>query len=325
MVDVDVELHRIRPHRDLIGDAAVQAVAHRVDVPVTLAGAPRDVADAELERMRAGDIRERRAVIEHVARAVDEELPRAILPAGGLLEHADHRGVHRADRVANGALEGFLHGAVDEHAIGERDRDVGRDLTLDREVVIRPCFRGEQGAAGSAGHIENRRPVARGLLHVEHAELHLRRGLHGHPHASVVDVRVVRHGLTQVRLIRPDVRVVPVLVVELVGHPFRRGRAPAGQVEPRLAAAQRSAKPRVDVEHVVDAIRSPKARILQPLREVAAAESFGRAVHEQHAVERVAAFARDDVHAHAAARGIGAGARIVDGDFLRRRHVERDL
>ena len=236
-------------------------------------------------------------------------IPGSILPPRRLLQHVDHERTQTFDRVANGPLDLVHDGAVDEQAVGQGRRHIGHDLPFERKVVFGRRFVRQRRADG-------RGIVAGRLLLVGAAYLHAWGRLPREAQTDVVDVRVVRDGPVHVRLVQPHVWIVEILVVELVRRVFRGDGVPGGEIEPHPVPLERSPKSGIDVEQSSDRVGCAQTRVLVALREIVALQRAARTVHEQRAVERVPAFARNDVHLDPGGVGVGAGAGIVHRHFL---------
>ena len=153
---------RKRPHRQLVRHAVVEPVGQRIldvgQVVVITVG----VVHADLEGMRAGDIRHVEAVVEVVVpRVVVRPDPAAVVEAGdrsALLVDPDH---HRVEDEPLGlevhvapALHAMNAAGLDQHTVREGRRPVEQHHALCREPTILRRFRRGRRADGVMARAE---------------------------------------------------------------------------------------------------------------------------------------------------------------------------
>ena len=250
---------------DLVRHAVVEAVAHRLERirPVRASHAP-PVVEADLERVRAGHVRERRPdVVRRAAVVGIHGIAPIHEPGDGatLLGDADHRGVEALLGIAADRLEPLEHAALEEQAVRERRRPVPLPRALDREPAQVAGFHGLRGAYGV-------RAVAGALVVERHRQLVPRRRLPGDAHLRRLPVVVVRGALARVGLEGPDVRI-GVAIEEHSGHVGLGDVLPHACVEPELVPLDRAAEPRVDVPDLLDRVRRGQTAVLELRRQVA--------------------------------------------------------
>ena len=134
-------------------------------------------------------------------------------------------------------------------------------------------------------------------------------------------MRVLERRAIQIRIERPGVGIVRVLVEEHVRDVELRARIERGHVEPHLVRPNRTAEAGIEVPQLSHRIGRAQSLSPQIVREVVRLHAVRRNAPEHRSVERVAAFARDDVDAHAAGRHVGGIGRVVERHFLDARHA----
>ena len=270
----------------------IDAVLQRSLMAVA-AGAPLQPA---LERVRAGDVRQRACVRVAIRRAeIERTLRRAPCGAGRTVEA---RNVARADArlrfVGRIGFVVFREAGFEEQLAAQR----GGVLRLRREVALRTPdatrFFGVERRAFMSPELDDAVHVGR--------ELVLRRHLPRQPHDAALDDVVVDGRLQRPSAcaVRGNVRhVCRVEVVERIGDRLIDAPSPERREEPEAILLDRSTQARIEVLDPFDAVRRTESRGAQFVGEVVALPASRRAREEHRSFERVAAFLRNHVQANA--------------------------
>ena len=317
------------PVDDLGGQSTGKVVAvrrRRIGVRRVLMMQER-VVEADLERVRARHVAQRRAV-------VDVPVPRVVELVGGPIGQtaASHwiRVVGDRRQPGNNGVDVFafarlqVHAAppldamdaanLDQHLVGERHRPVSGDKALEREPAIARAVRRRGGT-----HAE--RAAAVGLLVDGHSELVLL--------VQLIREPALKHCLVLVgdRLCaRADVGElvgpVDILVEELVADQVVGKDVLSGDEEPQPVADEGAAHPGVDFAVGQDRAGRGEPSLLQAAAcVVVAGEPLAGERAGERAAEPIAAVARDEVHAHAAGGRLRVHAGDVDRVLRRARRV----
>ena len=322
-VDAEVVLHvgfrldRKRALAQLVRNPVQQAIADGIQ---TFAGElvpPVGVIEADLHRVRAGDIRRAEPRVDAVGRREPRGINGTEREAGRLLHGGDHRGAQAADVSQIARCTVAVHARFEQQTVVHRRRPVDLRLPLQR---VRTGLR----RLRRDGQADSRRRVVDHVVVPADADLVLRRCLPRQAQLSALPHRGIERAPARVGLERPDVRVVEVLVVVHPRGVVGRALVPCRQEDPHLVFLERPAEPRVEVDVVLEAVAFTQSARLQRRGDVARLPRRARIAGEQRTGERVAAFARDDVDAYAASRVLGAGGRRIDVHLLRGDRVDVD-
>ena len=337
-VDAELRVHAVfardrrRAHRDLVGHAVLEPVARgRVDVALEKFLHAPSIQEADLERVGPGDVRERRPGFPDIGRVhhrEDEE--GAVLHAGTaiqqtrdrptLLRHGDERPPHVVGILTPRGVVQVLavrrQARIEEDLVRQRRRPPDGDHLAAIQRELADGFRGGGGIAD--------RVVPRLVVVIE-AELVLRSGLPGETPADAgLNGEVVRL-LAGIGRVGPPGGVARVQVVVQPGEVVLGDLPARRRIEPQAVGLDRPASRPADVVQPLHLVRSAQSAGLQILAVVVALERIVHAGPEERTAERVAAFLRNVIDAHAAERQFGVTGRVVHHDLLRASLIRKQV
>ena len=227
----------VQQHRQLIRHAVAEPVLQPVAALIVARGDVVIGFEADLEVLRAGDVRERRAVAwrERAHLIPEHGSIRQVWNRTRLFDRADDGAVEPVAGVAVAGVDGAEAGFKEDLA-GQRRR-VRRLIRMDPVDVLRSVLR-----LGRCGRAPASPAVAAHVLFVpEQVELLARADLPRGPQRRAVPDAVADRLLAEVRIVREGIRVAGVLVDVHARHVALRALITAGQEEPELVLHDRSA------------------------------------------------------------------------------------
>lgn len=309
---------RPRAQRDLIRHAVIQPIRHGVENPVVVVGRPGRIAEPDLERVGARDIRRSHPVAQRIVESpAISGCARLEVDAGRLFGEPDRQRVLILVWKPSPLVQLIERAGLEQQPVGHRSGPVaGHDaLRVPPAVVGTGLERGRR--------IEQRWTLTRVLLAPRDRQLVLLRRLPRQACLRIAPVRIVGDAPLRIGVEAKHRQVVGGRIMRHAADIRRSLEITHRRVEPQPIATHGTTEPRIGIAVHLDRVRIDEPAIAQIVGQVTGRHALIGKAREQRPVEQVAAVARDDVQTHPAFRRLRRHGRRIDRNFLRGAQVRR--